>query len=115
MRTRLMNFHTHINKQNSQIQFTRDVEENGTLPSLDCLIKQDNQKLRTTVYRKPTYTYRLLDQSSDNPTSRKATTIKTLTRRAQIICDLLDALHNENNYLKRWYRGNWQELKHKAY
>ena len=48
------NFHTHINQQNSDIQFTKDVEENGTIPFLDCLVKRDNNKLRTTVYRKPT-------------------------------------------------------------
>ena len=38
------NFHTHINQQNSDIQFTEDVEENGTIPFLDCLVKCDNNK-----------------------------------------------------------------------
>ncbi|CAH3139990.1 unnamed protein product, partial [Porites evermanni] len=36
------------------------------------------------MYRKPTHADRLLDQSSYNPTSHKATTIRTLTRRAQV-------------------------------
>lgn len=70
------------------------------------MVKHDNQKLGTTVYRKPTHTDRLLDQSSYNPTSHKATTIRTLTRRAQIICDSPDALQNENNYLKRVFDKN---------
>ena len=48
-------------------------------------ISDDNNKLWTTVYRKPTHTDRLLDQSSYNRTSHKATTIKTLTGRAQLI------------------------------
>ena len=97
------NFHTHINQQNSDIQFTKDVEENGTIPFLDCLVKRDNNKLRTTVYRKlATHTDRLLDQSSYNPTSHKATTIRTLlTRRAQLICDSPDTLRHENDYLQR--------------
>jgi len=40
---------------------------------LDCLVSRDNNELRTTVYGKPTHTDRLLDQSSYNPTSHKAT------------------------------------------
>ena len=76
-------FHIHLNQQNNHIQFTRELEKEGKIPFLDCLISRQNNMLRTTVYRKPTNTDRLLDQSSYNPTSNKATTIKTLTRRAQ--------------------------------
>ena len=95
-------FHNHINEQNCDIQFTKEIEENGTIPFLDCLVSHDNNKLRTTVYRKPTHTDRLLYQSSYNPTLHKAITIKTLTRRAQlIICDSPNALRNENDYLQR--------------
>ena len=77
-------FHDHLNEQNADIQFTKEIEENGKLPFLDCLVSRDNNELRTTVYRKPTHTDRLLDESSYNPTSHKATTIRTLTRRAQL-------------------------------
>ena len=70
-------FHDHLNKQNADIQFTKEIEENGKLPFLDCLVSRDNNELRTTVYRKPTHTDRLLDESSYNLTSHKATTIKT--------------------------------------
>ena len=73
--------HEHLNKQNPDIQFTKEIEENGKIPFLDCLVIHDNNKLRTTVYRKPTHTDRLLDQLSYNPTAHKATTVKTLTRR----------------------------------
>ena len=70
-------FHDHLNEQNANIQFTKEIEENGKLSFLDCLISRDNNEPRTTVYRKPTPTDRLLDESSYNPTSHKATTIKT--------------------------------------
>ena len=73
-------FHEHLNRQNADIQFTKEIEENGKIPFLDCLVTRNNNKLQTTVYRKPTHTDRLLDQSSYNPTSHKATTIRTLTR-----------------------------------
>ena len=36
---------------------------------------------------------------SYNPTSHKATTIRTLTRRAQLVCDSPDSLQDETDYL----------------
>ena len=76
-------FHEHLNRQNIDIQFTKEIEENGKIPFLDCLVTRDNNnRLNTTVYRKPTHTDRLLDQSSYNPTSHKATTIQTLIDKA---------------------------------
>ena len=61
-------FHEHLNRQNADIQFTKEIEENGKIPFLDCLVTRDNNKLKTTIYRKPTHTDRLLDQSSYNST-----------------------------------------------
>ena len=91
-------FHEHLNEQNTNIQFTKENEENGKIPFLDCLVTRENNTLRTTVYRKPTHTDRLLDQTSYNPTSHKATTVRTLTRRAQIVCDSDDSLTDEINH-----------------
>jgi len=70
-------FHEHLNEQNADIQFTKEIEENAKISFLECLVTHDNNKLRTTIYRKPTHTDRLLDQSSYNPTSHKAPTIWT--------------------------------------
>ena len=50
-------FHEHLNRQNADIQFTKEMEEDGKIPFLDCLVTRDN-KLQTTVYRKPTHTDR---------------------------------------------------------
>jgi len=87
-------FHEHLNGQNANIQFTKEIEENGKIPFLD-----NNELRSTTIYRKPTHTDRLLDQSSYNPTSHKATTIQTLTGRAQLVCDSPDSLTGEIKYL----------------
>ena len=76
-------FHEHLNRQNADIQFTKEIEENGKISFLDCLVTRDNNRLRTTINSKPTHPDRKLDQSSYNPTSHKATTIRTLTRRAK--------------------------------
>ena len=51
-------FHEHLNRQNPHIQFTKEIEENGKIPFLDCLVSRDENKLRTTIYRKPTHTDR---------------------------------------------------------
>ena len=63
--------HEHLNEQNPDIQFTKEIEENLKLPFLDCLVIRENNKIRTTVYRKPTHTDRIHDQSSYNPTRTK--------------------------------------------
>ena len=90
----------------SQSSLTREVEEDGKLAFLDCLVSRDENTLRTTVYRKPTHTDRLLDESSYNPTSHKGTTIKTLTRRPQLVCNTPDSLSDENKYLRRVFDKN---------
>ena len=97
-------FHHHLNELNTDIQFTRKVEENGKLPFLDCLVSRDDNSLRTTVYRKLTHTDRLLDESSHNPTSHKATTFRNLTRRAQLVCNTTDSLSDENKYFDRVFQ-----------
>ena len=40
--------HEHLNKQNTYIQFTREIEENSEIPFLDCLVSHDNKKQRST-------------------------------------------------------------------
>ena len=99
-------FHEHLNRQNVDIQFTKEIEENSKIPFLDCLDNCDNNRLRTTIHRKPTHTDRLLDQSSYNPTSHKATTIRSLTRQAQLVCDSPNNLQDETNYLNNIFSKN---------
>ena len=48
----------------------------------------------------------LLDQTSYNPTSHKATTVRTLTRRAQIVCDSDDISTDEIKHLNTVYIKN---------
>ena len=100
------NFHEHLNRQNADIQFAKEIKENGKIHCLDCLATRDNNRLRTTIYRKPTHTDRLLDQSTYQPTSHKATTIRTLMRRAQLVCDSPDRLQDETDYLNNVFGEN---------
>ncbi|KAK2550408.1 hypothetical protein P5673_028927 [Acropora cervicornis] len=100
---RLKESHSSVN---TNIQFTKEIEENGKIPFLDCLVTRENNTLRTTVYRKPTHIDRLLDQTYYNPTSHKATTVRTLTRRAQIVCDSDDSLTDEIKHLNTVFIKN---------
>ena len=98
--------HEHLNKQNIYIQFTREIEENGKIPFLDCLVSRDNNKLGTTIYRKPTNTDRLLDQCSYHPSCHKATAVRTLTRRAHLVCDSHNSLSSETKHLHDVFHKN---------
>ena len=95
-----------MNEQNTNIRFTKEIEENDKIPFLDCLVTRENNSLRTTVYRKPTHTDRLLDQTSYNPTSYQATTVRTLTRGAQVIFDWDDSLTDEIKHLNTVFIKN---------
>ena len=99
---RWRHIHRRTQRRNADIQFTKEIEENGKIPFVDCLVTRDNNKLQTTndYLQQPTRTDRLLDQSSYNLTSHKATTIRTLTRRAQLVCDSPDSLQDETDDLK---------------
>ena len=99
-------FHECLNRRNADLQFTKEIKENGKIPFLDCLVTHDNNKLQTTIYRKLTHTDRLLDQSSYNPTCHKATTIRILTRRVQLVCDSPDSLQDETDYLNNVFSKN---------
>ena len=102
-------FHKHLNRQKMDIiiQFTKEAEKNGKIPFLDCLVTCDN-RLGMTIYRKLTHTNRLLDQSSYNLTSHKATTtcIWTLMRRAQLVCDSPDSLQDKTDCLTNTFTKN---------
>ena len=37
-------FHEHLNRRNADIQFTKEIEENGKIPFLDCLVARNNNK-----------------------------------------------------------------------
>ena len=90
---RIEEFNENLNKQNADIQFTNGIEENGKIPFIDCLVTGNKNCLRTTVYRENQHAYKP-NQSHNQTTSKAATAIRTLTRRAQIFCDSNDSSPN---------------------
>ncbi|XP_048250806.1 uncharacterized protein LOC125378866 [Haliotis rufescens] len=92
----------HLNSQNPQMQFTMEEETNQQLPFLDVLVQKDNNnKLQTTVYRKPTHTDQYIHSASNHPPQVKKGSISTLVRRAHNICSTKQHLTTEGSHLKQ--------------
>ena len=80
-------FLEHINSIDPNIRFTsEDQKEDGSIPFLDVLIiPEENGKLNTTVYRKPTHTDMYLHWDSHHNIPSKYSVIGTLYHRANTI------------------------------
>ena len=80
------------------IQFTSEEPgPEGALPFLDILIKPDQEgRLNTTVYRKPTHTDQYLHWDSLHPISSKYSVVGTLHHRAKTICSNQQLLKEEH-------------------
>ena len=84
--TRVNDFHTHLNSIDPNIQFTVEIENNGSIAFLDTKTSRlSDGTLSVTVYRKPTHTDRYLDYSSHHHAQHKRSVAKTRLDRANII------------------------------
>ena len=77
-------FYEHLNRQNTSIQFTTEIEENGKIPFLDCLVTRRNNTLTEPL---STGKLRTLTDYLTKRLTIYFTTVRTLTRKAQIFCD----------------------------
>ncbi|XP_014614262.1 PREDICTED: uncharacterized protein LOC106792377 [Polistes canadensis] len=72
-----------FNNVNNKIQFTREVENNRTLPFLDMnIIRNEDGSIVTNWYVKPTSSGRCISYNSNHPMSQKIGVIKGLLFRA---------------------------------
>ena len=96
-------FLQHLNSVNKNIQFTAEEPgPEGALPFLDILIKPDQEgRLHTTVYRKPTHTDQYLHWDSLHPVSSKYSVVGTLHHRANTICSDQQLLKEEEDHLTK--------------
>ena len=87
------------------IQFTFEMEKNGSLPFLDCEVTRgENGNLSTKVFRKKTHTDRYLNFNSHHPTHVKRGVVKCLFNRAEKLiseCTLIGNM-KENQYSPLW-------------
>ena len=77
-------FLEHLNSIAPCIKFTIERESEGKIAFLDTMAHhQEDGRLTTTVYRKPTQTDRYLSFSSHHPSMHKRAVIKSLMDRAE--------------------------------
>ena len=81
-----------LNSFHINIQFIYEAENNNMLPFLDVLLIRKNNSIDTTVYRNPTNSHVYLKWNSFSPKSWKRGTLKTIIKRAYIICLTTDLL-----------------------
>ena len=96
-------FLTHLISVDKNIQFTSEEPgPEGALPFLDMLIRPDNEgRLNTSVYRKPTHMDQYLHWDSLHPISSKYSVVGTLQHRAKTVCSNKQLLQQEEDHLAR--------------
>ena len=96
-------FLTHLNSVDKNMQFTtEEPRPDGSLPFLDILITTDkDDRLDTTVYRKPTHTDQYMHWDSHHTISSKYSVVGTLLHRAKTICSNRQLLQQEEEHLSK--------------
>ena len=96
-----------LNGFHRNIQFTYEVEIDLKISFLDVLVIRDsNNNISTTVYRKSTNIDIYLNWESFAPDKWKWGTLKTLTKRAYDVCSNQELLQKESNYIEKVFRVN---------
>ena len=81
---RVDSLHDHLNRQNADISFTVERENDGVLPFLDVMIKrQVDGSIKTSVYRKAIHTDSYLNFQSHHSVQHKESVIRSLVKRGE--------------------------------
>ena len=88
-------FLNYLNSRHPNIEFTKEIETNNSLPFLDVKISKNSNQFTTSVYRKPTYTGLTMNFNSFDPFIYKINLIKTLIYRAFHISSVYETMHEE--------------------
>ena len=77
------------------------------ISSTACLIKRDDEgRLQTKAYRQKTHTGQYMHYTSNQPERVKVGTIKTLVRRAKVVCSTEESVTDELDYIKKKTKNN---------
>ena len=82
----LQSFHNHLNQQHPRIQFKVEEEKDDKLPFLDVLVTNEEEKLLSSVYRKPTHTERYTPFHSHHHPRTVIGVMRCMRDRAHNIC-----------------------------
>ena len=96
-----------LNNQHVNIKFTLETEHNKSIPFLDIKTFRDhNNKMHTSIYRKPTFSGLGMSFFSHTPLKYKINNIKTLIYRAYNLSSSLFAFHQEIEFLRIFFTNN---------
>ena len=95
-RDSLLNY---LNSIYSNIKFTIEPPNmQGAIPFLDTFPRSSDNKIITSVYRKPTHMDRYLDFNSNHPKSAKHAVVRALSDRAKNVCSTPELLAEEMDH-----------------
>ena len=95
-----------MNKQHRCIKFTSENEQNNTFSFLDINITRQNNQLKTSVYRKPTFSGVFTHYESYIDQSYKKSLIFTLLFRCYSLCSDYTLFHLEVEKLREILKKN---------
>ena len=99
-------FRNYLNKQHKIIKPTTEIEENGSLSFLDIKISRENNKLVTSVYRKPTFSEVFTNFESFIPDIYKRGLVETLLYSSFRLCSNYENFPREIETLKSIIKRN---------
>ena len=105
-------FKAYLNTKHRNIKFTSELEKDGKLPFLDMLIDRTNNKIITSIYRKPTFTGLYTRFECFLPSVYKFGLLYTLLFRYFSLCTNYKLFHLEiielkNIFLKNGYSSKF--------
>ena len=107
----LEKFRDYLNSKHKNINFTMELEKDGTLPFLDMLIDRNNGQITTSVYRKPTFTGVYTHYQSFLPSIYKIGLLSTILFRYFSICSSFQLFHLQILEFKNIFLRNGYPLK----
>ena len=99
-------FLTYLNGRHPKIKFTKELENNGTLPFLDVNVKRVGNQFTTTVFRKPSFTGLGLSFFSFIPKTVKLAVIQSAIFRAFKLCSSFKLFDLELRFLRTFFKSN---------
>ena len=99
-------FIEHLNQQHMNINLTFEMESNGILPFLDCIISKQKNKLSTSIYWKQTLTSQGTRFYSNTIRRFRKKAIKTLVHRGYPLFRCLFSHDQEIYFLRNFFTSN---------
>lgn len=93
-------FDKYINSRHENMRFTKEIEEDKSLPFLDINIKK-NRGFETSIYRKPTFSGVYLNFKSHSPLQYKKGLVNCLLFRIYNLCSNWNIIHEEITKIKK--------------